>query len=87
VAKGVVFDPVTHLASRWFPRAAEFPEVVVDPKIAYGRPAIEEAGVPTAALFRQWKAEKGDSSRVARWFNVSTDDVKSAVEFEIQTSS
>lgn len=87
VAKGVVFDPVTHLASRWFPRPAEFPTVVVDPRIAYGRPAVEDSGVPTAALFRQWKAEKGDSSRVARWFNVSTADVKSAVEFEIQTSS
>jgi uncharacterized protein (DUF433 family) len=87
VARGVEFNPQTDLASRWHPRPGEFPQIVVDPRLAYGRPVIEPAGVPTSALFRQWKAEKGDWDRVARWFKVSADDVREAIDFELQIAT
>jgi hypothetical protein len=45
---------------------------------------VEPAGVPTAALFRQWKAERGDRERVAEWFNLPPEDVRTAVDFELQ---
>ncbi|MDT9598545.1 DUF433 domain-containing protein [Sphingosinicella rhizophila] len=87
IAKGVEFDPETELASRWFPRPSEFPTIAIDPKLAFGRPVVTGPGVPTAALFRQWKAEAGNSKKVAAWFNVSAADVDNAVEFELQTAA
>jgi len=84
VARGVQFDPKTDVACRWHPKPGEFPTIVVDPRFAYGRPVVEPAGVPTAALFRQWKAEKGDRERVAEWFSLPCEDVRTAVEFELQ---
>jgi uncharacterized protein (DUF433 family) len=84
VARGVEFNPRTDLACRWHPKPGDFPLIVVDPRLAYGRPVIEPRGVPTAALFRQWKAEKGDAGRVGRWFDVPVGEVRQAIEFELQ---
>lgn len=82
VAKGVEFSPATELAQLWRPRP-DCPNVVVDPRVAFGRPSIGERGVPTIALFRQWRAEGGDAARVANWFHVTPDDVSQAVDFEL----
>jgi uncharacterized protein (DUF433 family) len=87
IAKGVTFDPKTELACRWHPRPGDFPHIVVDPRFAFGRPVVEARGVPTAALFRQWRAEGGDKERVARWFEVSAPEVAEAVEFELQLAA
>ena len=81
IEKGVVFDPSTYLARLWHPKQA-FPTVVIDPRIAFGRPVIEGTRVPTAVLFRQWKAE-GSKERVATWFGLSTDAVATAIEYEL----
>lgn len=80
VAKGVEFDPTSNLARRWTPRN-DCPNVIVDPRLAFGRPVIGK--VPTAALYRQWRAESGNAERVANWFRISTADVNQAVEFEM----
>lgn len=82
IEKGVVFDPSTYLARLWHPKQAEFPTVVIDPRIAFGRPTIEGTRVPTAVLFRQWKAE-GSKERVAKWFDLPTDVVATAIEYEL----
>ena len=82
IVKGVEFSPATELARLWRPRS-DCPNVVVDPQVAFGRPAIGGYGVPTIALFRQWKAEDGDAELVADWFHVSPANVKEAVEFEL----
>lgn len=86
IAKGVVFDPRSHLATKWHPRPSDFPTIVIDPARAFGRPIIGDAGVPTAALFRQLKAE-GDVERVARWFRVPAADVEAAAAFEVELAS
>ena len=83
VAKGVEFDPASNLAERWTPLRNDCPNVIIDPRLAFGRPVIGAKGVPTAALFRQWRAEAGNAERVANWFKVSAGEVAQAVEFEM----
>ncbi|WP_197051947.1 DUF433 domain-containing protein [Sphingomonas sp. 35-24ZXX] len=87
IAKGVVFDPATHLALRWKPRPGDHPDIVLDPARAFGKPLVDSAGIPTDALFRQWKAEDGSFEKVARWFNVSREQVENAVRFELELAN
>lgn len=84
LAKNVSFDVATHLAAQWRPLAGDCPNVIVDPRFAYGHPVISERRIPTAALFRTWKAEHGNVSRVAEWFSVDDDEVLEAIQFEIR---
>lgn len=87
IATGIVFDPSTHLAAQWRPRPGDHPDVVLDPARAFGKPVIDSASIPTEALFRQWKAEDGNFDRVARWFDVSRQQVEGAVRFELEMAS
>jgi uncharacterized protein (DUF433 family) len=82
IVKGVEFSPATELARLWRPRS-DCPNVFINPKIAFGRPSIGERGIPTVALYRQWRAEDGNGERVASWFHVKPEDVTEAVEFEL----
>jgi uncharacterized protein (DUF433 family) len=82
IADGVDFDPATAMARSWRPRAREFPSVLIDPRHAFGSPVVGARAVPTAALFRQWNAEGGDTARVAKWYGTSEQDVADAVGFE-----
>lgn len=82
IEKGVEFDPQTYLARLWRPREGDFPDVIIDPKIAFGSPVISGTKVPTSVLFKQWKAD-GNKEAVARWFDVSTDTVATAIEYEL----
>ncbi len=84
LAKGVEFDPSSNLAMLWRPSVGEFPNIVVDPRRSFGQPVIEKPGVPTSALFKQWRAERGNISRVAKWYGVSEEDATEAIEFELK---
>lgn len=81
LARGVVFDPVSGLARR-FPPVPEFANVYVHPRLAFGHPVIGTKGIPTATLMRMWKAEGGNSNRVAKAFDTDTESVNEAVAFE-----
>ena len=81
--RGLTFDPTSGLAMRWRPREKEFPRVIVDPKIAYGRPALEPVRVPTEVIFSSWKAEDGNYAAVADWFEIEEGLAREAVEFEL----
>jgi uncharacterized protein (DUF433 family) len=83
LARGLTFDPMSGLAMRWRPKEAEFPRVIVDPRIVYGQPAIESARVPTDAIFAMWKAEDGSFAAVADWYEIDEALAKEAVEFEL----
>jgi uncharacterized protein (DUF433 family) len=72
------YDQVTILARRW--RIAD--HVVIDPAICFGKPIIEQLGIPTAILAAAYRANDEDEELVGEWYNVSPKDVLVAVEFE-----
>lgn len=77
--RGIEFGK-DELASRWFPMARS-KTVVLDPRIAFGKPVITEAGVRTSTLYDAYRAE-GSKQAVARLFEVSLTAVESAISFE-----
>jgi uncharacterized protein (DUF433 family) len=81
LARGLTFDPKTELTATWAPRPKEFPDIIIDPAVAYGQPVIPKQ-IPTATLFEAWEAENGDAATVADWFNIPTSQVQMAVGFE-----
>jgi uncharacterized protein (DUF433 family) len=81
LAKGVVFDPASGLAQQFQP-LPEYTNIYVHPRMAFGHPVIGSKGIPTAALLRMWKAEDGNTDRVARMFDTTPDAVMEAVAFE-----
>lgn len=82
LAKGVSFDPRTHLAARWAPRPDSFPTILIDPRIAYGQPIIP-ALVPTRAIADIWAAEGGEVEAAADWFGIPVEQARDAVGFEL----
>jgi len=81
LAEGVVFDPASGLAQRLQP-VPEYANVFVHPRMAFGHPVIGPKGIPTAALMRMWKAEGGNTDRVARLYDTTPETVMEAVAFE-----
>jgi uncharacterized protein (DUF433 family) len=85
LAKGVEFNPKTLLAEEW-PPYSECPHVIINPRYAYGHPVIGEKRIPTAALYRLWKAE-GNADKVAKWYGVTAEEVDEAIEFEVRLAA
>jgi len=81
LVEGVKFDPETHMADRWHPRPNRYPEILIDPLIAYGRP-VTPSGIPTEALYDAWLAESKNYEAVANWYEVSAREVRHAVGFQ-----
>jgi uncharacterized protein (DUF433 family) len=81
LARGLSFDTKSELTSSWKPRAIEFPEIYIDPTIAYGQPVVPRR-VPTSTLFDAWRAEAESYAAVADWFDVPVDQIEMAVAFE-----
>jgi DNA-binding transcriptional MerR regulator/uncharacterized protein (DUF433 family) len=77
--KGLEFNQ-QGIVERWYPNHNK-EDVVIDPKISFGKPIVTECGISTEILFRSYKAE-GDFKRVASIFDIKTSHVKSAVHFE-----
>lgn len=70
-------------ATRWYP-IPRSRAIVFDPHRSFGHPVIAGSGVPTIAIAEAVKAEGGDVNRVARLYEVSAAEVRSAVAFERQ---
>lgn len=85
IENGVEFDPQSDLAKIWYPRPGDFPDVQINPRIAFGRPIVKGTSVPTHVLYRQWQAD-GHKKRVAEWFNVSEKAVETAVGYELSAA-
>lgn len=83
LAKGVEFDPSSGLARMWKPEPTKYPHIVLTPKRAHGQPSVHE-GIPTRALFLNWKAEGFDYSAPADWFEVDEELVREAVDYELE---
>ena len=68
------------LARLWYP-LGRGRLVLVDPARSFGAPIDLRSGVRTEILYRQYQAE-GDMRAVADWYEVSTEAVEQAIEFE-----
>jgi len=81
IERGVEFDATSHLAKTWAPRPKSFPDILIDPRRAYGKPILP-SGTPTAAVYEAWLAEDKNPVPVAEWFELLPVDVQKAVGFE-----
>jgi hypothetical protein len=95
-------DFVDKLPVRWWPMGRRRP-VVIDATRSFGQPIIDTEGVPTAVLYKAYRAETrevGDEgkgatfvpdpsaiSRVANWFSVEKCSVRTAIEYELQLAA
>ncbi|KRR11300.1 hypothetical protein CQ12_05605 [Bradyrhizobium jicamae] len=78
-----LFDQVFYvedIARSWHP-LRNHPNVVMDPKISFGRPVVKNIWIPTETLFASYQAE-GDVETAAEEFGVSRRNVEDAVSFE-----
>jgi uncharacterized protein (DUF433 family) len=71
---------VDQSVSRWWPLGKRH-LVVVDPARNMGQPTVTRSGVPTRVLANSVKANDSMET-VARWYEVSPQEVKDAVAFE-----
>jgi uncharacterized protein (DUF433 family) len=78
-----LFDTILYaddLAFRWRPFTWA-PRVILDPKVAFGRPVVEGAWVTTEAIYRSYVAEPIESD-TADEFGIDLDAVKQAIALE-----
>lgn len=80
---GIDYDGDT--ARRWYPEGKNRRNIVLDPQQQFGKPVVADVGVPTEALFSNYKVEGGDKEAlniVARIFDMPVRQVQAAVQFE-----
>ncbi|WP_181702722.1 DUF433 domain-containing protein [Chthonobacter albigriseus] len=78
-----LFESIVYLddvAARLIP-FPEFPNVILDPRFALGRPVVSTGYIPTDTLAAAFLAE-GDVDEVAEWYGTDTASVFQAVGFE-----
>lgn len=76
--KRIDYDHASDLARRW--HIAD--QIVIDPAISFGKPIVENVGIPTAVLAEAYHANARDPELVADWFDVHASQVLAAVQFE-----
>jgi uncharacterized protein (DUF433 family) len=84
LAKDLCFDPRSGLAYRWRPAPELYPDIILDPSIAFGHPVVAPQYVPTSAIYNLWRAENANVKAVASWFQISRDLVDQAVKYEMR---
>ena len=81
LAHHIVFDTLSGLARRWYPRGPDG-LVILDPFVSFGRPTIIGKAVVTSNVYDFYVAEGRRPRPVCRWFDLSQPEVEAAVEFE-----
>lgn len=76
----VVYDPKGD-AEAWFPRKEMAPNVIIHPRLAFGKPVLKDRGIPTEAIVNVARAE-GSVSAAAELFEIPLRRAKEAVSFE-----
>ena len=82
VDEGVRWDINEQYPQYWHPNKIEFPEIAIDPRVSFGRPAVVNYGIETETLYCAWVDSKGDYQAVADWFEVPLEKVRKAVRFQ-----
>lgn len=67
------------LVARW--RPTKFKDIVIDPKRVFGDPLLDEYGISTNTLFREFE-EFGDISYLSEIYEIPKQAVKQAILFE-----
>jgi DNA-binding transcriptional MerR regulator/uncharacterized protein (DUF433 family) len=78
--EGMVCDPKGD-AQGWFPRKLLAPNVIVDARLAFGRPVTKARGIPTEAIADAASAE-GSVDAAAELFEIARKWAQEAVNFE-----
>ncbi len=78
---GVTFEAKGDLVDTWAPIPLQFPNIVVNPRVAYGQP-VTQSGIPTATLRDAVRAENDNLDTVAYWYGVRTAEIAEALKFE-----
>jgi uncharacterized protein (DUF433 family) len=66
---------------RWWPLGTD-KQVVLDPRKNFGQPTISREGIATRVLAETVRANGGSIQEVARWYEISPQSVREAVDFE-----
>lgn len=75
----------TGLADRWYV-AGPKGGVVVDPRISFGKPVVENANVPTEVIRDQARATS-DIHALASWFALEPRQIRNALHYEEQLAA
>ena len=84
VVEPSLFDQIFYIediAREWTPMPERFPDVVVKPSVAFGRPVVRGIWIPTETLFQSALVE-GAATEAAEEYGVAVDYVNQAVGFE-----
>ncbi len=77
--QGVIYDP-RGLVKAWYPRPETAPNVIMHPRLSFGKPTLKDSGVPTETLAHAAALDR--PSVVAKWFEIPEKRVLEAVRFE-----
>jgi uncharacterized protein (DUF433 family) len=77
---GVLYDPKGD-AEAWFPRKGIAPNVIIHPRLSFGKPVLKDGGIPTEAIANVARAE-GSIRAAAELFEIPLRRAKEAVSFE-----
>jgi uncharacterized protein (DUF433 family) len=74
------FDYERRLAVRWHPRGRENP-ILVDPRIAFGAPVIEQVGIATWIIRERYEAGE-EIAEIEEDYGVTREQIAAALAFE-----
>jgi len=74
------------IVTRWFPLGISRKTIVIDPGRAFGRPIVNDGGVPIETVFRAVKSE-GSPERVAKLYELPIAAVRDAVSLQQQLAA
>jgi uncharacterized protein (DUF433 family) len=83
VVEPSLFDQIFYvedIAKQWTP-LYQFPRVIINPRISFGRPVVKDIWIPTDTLFRAYLNEGGEQA-AADEFGVTPEDILAAAGFE-----
>jgi uncharacterized protein (DUF433 family) len=79
----VLYD-AAGMARAWYPRKQTAPNVLVNPRISFGRPTLRNSRIPTSTIADAVRAEGGSTRSVAAWYEIPESEVREAVRFETE---
>lgn len=83
-----LFDQILYvddIARQWTP-LPQFPDIVIDPRRAFGKPIVAAGGIPTEVIYNDFLL-MGDPAEVAEEYGIATEKAKAAIGFELELNN